>query len=53
MREVFGIDSQIMPHPVTGRPLCIPLRKLPLGAGPRAGESTGKEEPVDETPVPA
>jgi iron complex transport system ATP-binding protein len=29
MREVFGIECQIMPHPVTGKPLCIPLRKLP------------------------
>jgi iron complex transport system ATP-binding protein len=26
MREVFGIESQILPHPVSGKPLCVPLR---------------------------
>jgi iron complex transport system ATP-binding protein len=26
MREVFGIESQILPHPVSGRPLCVPLK---------------------------
>jgi ABC-type cobalamin/Fe3+-siderophores transport system ATPase subunit len=29
MRDVFGIESQIVPHPLSGRPLCIPLRKVP------------------------
>ena len=26
MREVFGIESQILPHPVSGKPLCVPLK---------------------------
>jgi iron complex transport system ATP-binding protein len=26
MRQVFGIESQILPHPVSGKPLCVPLR---------------------------
>lgn len=25
MRDVFGIESQILPHPVSGKPLCVPL----------------------------
>lgn len=29
MRQVFGIESQIMPHPVTGNPLCIPIKGRP------------------------
>jgi ABC-type cobalamin/Fe3+-siderophores transport system ATPase subunit len=28
MRTVFGVESRIMPHPVSGSPLCIPLRRL-------------------------
>ena len=26
MRDVFGIESQILPHPVSGKPLCVPLK---------------------------
>lgn len=26
MRDVFGIESRIMPHPISGRPLCVPLK---------------------------
>ena len=26
MREVFGIESQILAHPVSGKPLCVPLK---------------------------
>lgn len=28
VREVFGIDAMVIPHPVDGRPLCLPLRSL-------------------------
>jgi iron complex transport system ATP-binding protein len=28
MKEVFGIESQITHHPVSGAPMCIPLRKI-------------------------
>jgi iron complex transport system ATP-binding protein len=28
MRDVFGIKARIMPHPITGCPMCIPLRKV-------------------------
>lgn len=24
--EVFGVDSQVMDHPVSGKPMCIPIR---------------------------
>ncbi len=27
VRDVFGVESQVMPHPVTGKPLCLPLRR--------------------------
>jgi iron complex transport system ATP-binding protein len=30
MREVFEIDAQIMPHPVSGHPLCIPTPRRHL-----------------------
>jgi ABC-type cobalamin/Fe3+-siderophores transport system ATPase subunit len=26
MRDVFGIESQILRHPVSGKPLCVPLK---------------------------
>ena len=26
MSDVFGIESQILPHPVSGKPLCVPLK---------------------------
>jgi len=26
MRDVFGIESQILAHPVSGKPLCVPLK---------------------------
>jgi iron complex transport system ATP-binding protein len=26
IQDVFGIDSRVMPHPISGKPLCIPLR---------------------------
>jgi iron complex transport system ATP-binding protein len=29
LRDVFGVEARVMPHPVTGAPLCIPLRKVP------------------------
>jgi ABC-type cobalamin/Fe3+-siderophores transport system ATPase subunit len=28
MRRVFGLESKVLLHPVTGRPLCIPLRRV-------------------------
>lgn len=35
--QVFGITSQVVTHPVSGRPLCIPIkgrqRAMPAGAG--------------------
>ena len=27
VRRVFGVESQIIPHPVTGAPLCLPIRR--------------------------
>ena len=27
IRDVFGVESQVMPHPITGKPLCLPLRR--------------------------
>ncbi|MEV0800498.1 ABC transporter ATP-binding protein, partial [Kribbella sp. NPDC050281] len=26
IREVFGVESKVVPHPVSGKPMCIPLR---------------------------
>jgi iron complex transport system ATP-binding protein len=26
MRDVFGVESHILPHPVSGKPLCVPLK---------------------------
>jgi iron complex transport system ATP-binding protein len=30
IRNVFGVESQVMPHPGTGKPLCLPLRRTNL-----------------------
>jgi len=27
IRDVFGVESQVIPHPITGKPLCLPLRR--------------------------
>lgn len=27
VQAVFGVESQVIPHPVTGSPLCLPLRR--------------------------
>lgn len=27
VRDVFGVESQVMVHPATGKPLCLPLRR--------------------------
>lgn len=27
VRHVFGVESQIIPHPATGAPLCLPIRR--------------------------
>ncbi|MBP2704315.1 ABC transporter ATP-binding protein [Microbispora sp. RL4-1S] len=35
VRAVFGVESVVVPHPVTGTPLC-----LPIGTGRTAGETT-------------
>jgi ABC-type cobalamin/Fe3+-siderophores transport system ATPase subunit len=32
IREVFGVESKVMPDPVSGKPMCIPLRARPRGA---------------------
>jgi ABC-type cobalamin/Fe3+-siderophores transport system ATPase subunit len=26
IRDVFGVESKVVPHPVSGKPMCIPLR---------------------------
>lgn len=28
IRDVFGVESHVMPHPVTGVPLCLPLGRV-------------------------
>ncbi|MCS6995074.1 MAG: ABC transporter ATP-binding protein [Anaerolineales bacterium] len=28
IRKTFGVESLVMPHPVTGKPLCLPLRRI-------------------------
>lgn len=30
IRDVFGVESQVMAHPATGKPLCLPLRRNSL-----------------------
>ena len=32
IREVFGVESKGMPHPVSGKPMCVPLRARLRGA---------------------
>lgn len=32
IREVFGVESKVMPHPVSGKPMCVPLRVRLRGA---------------------
>jgi ABC-type cobalamin/Fe3+-siderophores transport system ATPase subunit len=50
MRDVFGIKARIMPHPITGCPMCIPLRKV-RGARDSDSGATGEPPPLpaDET----
>jgi len=28
IRAVFGVESRVMPHPASGKPLCLPLRRV-------------------------
>lgn len=35
--DVFGITSQVVTHPVSGRPLCIPIKGRPRPASAAAG----------------
>jgi iron complex transport system ATP-binding protein len=30
VREVFGLESRILPDPVTGTPMCIPISQRTL-----------------------
>ncbi len=34
IRDVFDVDSQVIRHPVSGRPLCIPYAKRTRASGP-------------------
>ena len=34
IRAVYDVDTQVIPHPVSGRPLCIPSAKRPTAARP-------------------
>ena len=34
IRAVYDVDAQVIPHPVSGRPLCIPSAKRPTAARP-------------------
>jgi iron complex transport system ATP-binding protein len=36
IRDVFDVDAQVIPHPVSGRPLCIPCAKRTTVADPAA-----------------
>jgi iron complex transport system ATP-binding protein len=31
VREIFGVESRVLPHPVTGQPLCLPVRLASAG----------------------
>jgi ABC-type cobalamin/Fe3+-siderophores transport system ATPase subunit len=33
IRDVYDVDAQVIPHPVSGRPLCIPCAKSPRVGG--------------------
>ncbi len=35
LRMAFGIEARVVPHPVSGKPLCIPIRRRPR-SGARA-----------------
>lgn len=43
IREVFGIDSHVMDHPVTGQPMCLPV----------PGSDRTKQALVTAAPAPA
>lgn len=46
IRDVFGVESKVVPHPVSGKPMCIPLRGRPArsckpGGGHRMNPTKG------------
>jgi iron complex transport system ATP-binding protein len=43
--DVFGVDSQVMVHPVSGKPMCVPLRRKPTAkSGHIGGQVAALEE---------
>jgi iron complex transport system ATP-binding protein len=47
VRAVFGIDSRVIPDPVTGTPMVVPIGARARGAGASARSSTQGAQPPD------
>ncbi|MET9667817.1 ABC transporter ATP-binding protein [Streptomyces sp. NPDC006475] len=46
VREVFGLESVVVPDPVTGSPLVVPGSPWPAGTGDRVPVQAGSTDPV-------
>ncbi|WP_405570698.1 ABC transporter ATP-binding protein [Streptomyces sp. NBC_01167] len=46
VREVFGLESVVVPDPVTGSPLVVPGSPWPAGTGDRVPVQSGSTDPV-------
>ncbi|MEJ8635744.1 ABC transporter ATP-binding protein [Streptomyces sp. MS2.AVA.5] len=46
VREVFGLESVVVPDPVTGSPLVVPGSPWPAGTGDRVPVQSGSTDPL-------